>query len=312
MDYVPPMTRPGDGPTPQANEGRSRSSSSAAPSYPDFDALQDELAAALVDALGGFELLDRDLELPPAPGEPMRAADLVGVDGEGRGVFVLLLEPNEVEHALELALDFAYRAESERALVQRHLDRPLAAAPCAIVLVGEGLPETLRRRAAVVGSTRLCLLEVNELRSARGVTTWFSPTGARRIAPSLRTLAEHMAALPPAVAEVVTPLRERLVRLDPDLRHNPIRDGLEWQWKGHLLCRVTAREGTVEAIVDSRGEPQVGRLAPGPSLDTFVEAVLARFVELQSSGVAGHTPILREVSLTPARDRAAELRATES
>lgn len=271
-----------------------------------FAALQRELELGLAEALGGFELLDRKL-MPfavdgppwalgeasegPASGPPgattaddisFKGVNLVGVDPSGRLVLVVWLEPTEYADALARALDLVAYATDQRRYLERHFDRTLAADGPLAVLVGARLPAELVRRARIVGPARVRLLEARELRSERGVSTWFAAPDADSPAQGSGGPRSFIAVLDAALAERAEGLVARLARLDAELIVARTLDGLEWLWRGRSVCNVVPRAGRLEGRVDALERVEVRPIVDGPSTEAFLDAALARFLALDA------------------------------
>jgi len=255
--------------------------------------LRAALVASLAEALGGFEVLTQQLELSgTAPGSAaLEAADLVGHDGAGRLVLVLLYDAEtDLEGAAGLlrALDLAAEVAGNQGLLERHWGRNFCLKAPLVVLVGSYFPTRLQRRVAVLGPDRVRLFQVSELRSAEGATTYFTPWAAGVFdgerGQEVVDVAAFLADLEPAAAGIAAVLRERLARLVGDLQLHRTSGGIDWRWRGYGLCSISVRGERIEGRVDAPGGGVSGtirNLSGGDELEAFLDAALVRFLALE-------------------------------
>lgn len=292
--------RPAD-PAPAAADARDEALDAAEPAS--FDAMQRELERGLDDALGGFELLDRDLELDAGPSEPGYAADLIGVDAAGRLVLVVLLDAGELDGAIERALDLVAFADARRGLLERHFGRTLrpskgAGTGTVVVLVGASFPDELARRARTIGNDRIRLLHMRELRTARGSTTLFVPLEEGSAHGGEQGIEGLAAQWSRPRAELLTGLGERLERVDPEVVPERAGSGVEWRVRGAALCSVTPSPNGLEGRV-SHGRRRTFDLSVAGEIEAFVDAAIARFLALPPPDAVREEPGLRDVALRP-------------
>ncbi|MEZ6016418.1 MAG: hypothetical protein R3F49_14970 [Planctomycetota bacterium] len=257
------------------------------------------LQRAIAEALGGFEVLDRQLALSGATDAPatapgaasaadadpsatatVRPVDLVGVGPTGRLVLVLILQEAERELALERALDLVARTQEQRPLLERHFNRSLPASAPLVVLVGTDSPVDLVRRIGAIGFERILALEVRELRSAAGVTTWIAPLQPRVALDGAASLRAFVASLDPAIGALANVLDERLKRLDGGLAVLRTPDGLDWRWRGRSVCSVAPRGQHLEGRVHVDGVARARPMDDAAAVEGFLDAALARVLAL--------------------------------
>ncbi len=248
------------------------------------------LEAGLAEALPGFAVLDRRLELGGA------CADLVGVEAGGRLVLVLLQREASGDVVLT-ALDLAAEGRAQVGLLSRHLgsDRLRPDLAPMVVIAAERFDERVIDRLAPLSPDSVRLFEVREIESAQRSSTFLvPPTGAVPPAAEPDT-EEFLLGLGAGLSELVETLVVRLERMDADVVLARGSEGLEWTWRGRELCRVLAREGLLEGWLADREPRPIGS---EQDLERFVEAALVRWVQLTEE-LEG----LGEVELVPAGPR---------
>jgi len=229
--------------------------------------------AALREALPGLELVDRDLEVGAE-----RRADLVGVDGDGRAVAVLLVDGGD-EQAPLVALDaFAWLAR-HRALLAAHLEsarldpglEPL------VVLVAERFEDRQLERLAGLSRAAVRCLELRTVTSQRGERTYLVP------APfpfgegdALDPEGTHalLRALSPEAAALAEGLLRRLDRVDDELERAADGHGVVWSLADQRLCGLRAARGMLHGSVGRRAGAPIHSSADA---EDFVERVMRYF-----------------------------------
>lgn len=256
-----------------------------------FEALED-LEAALVEALPGLEIVDRDLAVGGV------STDLVGVDPDGRLV-LLLLAADGGDGCVLSALDARSCGRTQLGLIARHLDQPRLRQDLEplVVVAAERFGERAIERLAAFDEGSVRLLELRELRSASRVSAFFVPVGpgaAPLPAPGAGTDV-FLDALEDQQRETADLVLERMRRLDEGLALSPAPDRLEWRVRGQPLCSLGASDGQLQGALP--------RAAPRPirdsvELEAFMEATVARYVDVVEA-VPEDPEGLEEVEIVP-------------
>jgi hypothetical protein len=258
-------TRKGDDPT-------------TSPGAPAWAALE----SALVDALPGFELLDRDLELTAS-----ERADIVGVDGHGR-LTLVLDAGGEGEEPVLRALDALAFARRNGEALARHLEstRVRAELTPRVLLVAEGFSRKLIERMVPLAGHGVDLFELRELRTRERATTWLAAAQPIESAAGAAPITEDafIAALDPRLREIASALLAKVRRLDPEVEIVATRRSVAWRHAGQPLGRLEHTDGRLYSAAAPRHDTRV--LESAGDGERFLEALLGRFVELLGHGAS--------------------------
>jgi hypothetical protein len=228
------------------------------------------LLSALATALPDLEWIDRNLELGDG-----RRVDLVGVDGGGRALALVLVGEDE-EQALLAALDAHAWFAQHKGLLDGHFGHPRLDPERAprVVLVAERYSERMLARVAGLDPSIVQALELRQVTSQRSVRTYLvparsathsespdDPTGARAL----------LRGLTPEAAALAERLLRRLVRADDEIDLAADGAGVRCTLDGEALCGLQARRGALLGWV--------GESAPQPLVHTedgeaWIEQVL--------------------------------------
>ncbi|MCP3918206.1 MAG: hypothetical protein GY711_21865 [bacterium] len=260
------------------------------------EVLQRELEIGLAHALPGVEIVDRDLGLGTI------AADLVGVDPQGRLVLVLIPE-DPGDASVLTAIDAMSQARGTLALLARHLEEPRLALDLApqIVLVGERFEPRTIERLSVFDELELRLLEVREVRSARSVSTFFVDPGAGAAGapPKLeaRGVENFLVGLDEDQRAGTELLVRRLERVGEGVQLVAAGERLEWRFRGAPLCSVAPVGDELQANFP-RGAPRP--LVEAEDFETFVEGAIERYFDLLDGPPQDED--LQDVEIVPPAD----------
>ena len=228
------------------------------------------LLSALASALPDLEWIDRNLELGDG-----RRVDLVGVDGSGRALALVLVGEDE-EQALFAALDAHAWFAQHKGLLDGHFGHPRLDPERAprVVLVAERYSERMLARISGLDPAIVQALELRQVTSQRSVRTYLvparsaihgespdDPTGARAL---LRGLAPEAAAL-------AERLLRRLVRADDEIDLAADGAGVRCTLDGEALCGLQARRGALAGWV---GEDAPEPLVHAEDGEAWIEQVL--------------------------------------
>lgn len=217
---------------------------------------REELERSLATALGGFEVLERALEVPapgPSGGGGARTvrAELAGLDGAQRLWFVVRADEDE-ERAFLDALELVAFARSEGGRVaqeiagERALSSDASRDDVRVAIVARSPSPALVRRASAVRS--IALFDVVRWKGERGERVLLAP---RAGAPaSTRTVDELLATF----AEPARALARRCIagasRVDPELELVATETELAWRDRGREIARVSASGAGLSSRVE--------------------------------------------------------------
>jgi len=216
--------------------------------------IDEVLVPGLREGLGGFEVIESDLEL----GGGLRA-DLVGVDGGGRIVMVLLTSGRGSKTVL-LALDAHARVRRDLELIARHLDSPRIRPelPPRIVLVARCFSGRVIERLMPLLSRTIDAMEVHTLASSEGERTYLvpvGPPGAVGLASATNDTPEtFIEALPEDLAELARSLIERMERMDEEVEAAASRTAVSWSLGGQAFARLALAGSELRGSVPARAE----------------------------------------------------------
>lgn len=242
------------------------------------------LLSALAASQPDLEWIDRNLELGDG-----RRVDLVGVDGSGRALALLLVGEDE-EQALLTALDAHAWFAQHRSLLDGHFGHPRldpARAP-RVVLIAERYSERMLARLAGLDPAVLQALELRQVTSQRSVRSYLvparpapfgespdDPTGARAL----------LRGLGPEAAALAERLLRRLVRVDDEIDLAADGTGVRCTLDGEALCGLQARRGGLCGWV---GEGTAEPLVHAEDGESWIEQVLRELRRrLPASPLAG-------------------------
>ncbi|MBL8863498.1 MAG: hypothetical protein JNK02_16025 [Planctomycetes bacterium] len=210
---------------------------------------------ALVAALGGFEVLEEDLRLEPAPGlgredGAPRVARLAGVDGEGRALLVLA---EDGEEAVLAAVDALAWCDAQGELLVRRFGADAALAPGVVLIVSEPEPLLL----AALAALRAEDLRVFTARRVRGARGDFSELVevSRAAAGTRAQPAAWDADLPEAARGFAAWIRAGMARIDEGLEPSTGPRGTIWRHGRGRLVALRASARGLEADIEGRRMP---------------------------------------------------------
>lgn len=247
-----------------------------------------EVAPALARAPHGIEVLDHGLALSKTT-----RVDLVGVDGAGRLVLVLLVAGAAADaHAALEALAFVRRRGQQLA---EHLGRPLARASetARVMLIAGAATRALCDLVAPLAVAGIELCEVCELESHRGTRTFVGPVSGRATSVAAAAgrpgdQARDEAGDEPgrsARDELLEDLVRRIERIDERIEVERSAKTLRWRLDGRELCSLSFGGALPGGRVG--GDEQRIELDDGAVAEAFLERVMERFLELAEEPPAG-------------------------
>ncbi len=237
------------------------------------------LQGALERCIPGLVILDRDLELGGA-----HRADMVGVEGSGRLVMVLLVEGSGDEPVMGAVEALAF-ARRNATVLPVHLDAPRLRVDLEprVILIAQSFDEYLMDRLHPLQQGSVELFEVRLLRSARGENIYLSAMD-----PSLGTSSSSvgedisaeafLAQLPPEREHIARECFEKLARIDEELELRVHSTGAQWSFRGGELARLDWIDEALHASVAPDYTPRY--LRSSAQVDLFVEEALVRHVRL--------------------------------
>ena len=251
----------------------------------------------------GFELVDRDLVL-----SRHRRVPYLGVDGSGRLVLVLCLEPDAGD-AASLALDALAFARARAAALVRHLNSPRLRSPLTAVvwLVARefGTDERVRLQRLEPGAVRL--FECVCIESQRSVSDYLLEASVAADAapgavpgPSLAPAPSGpLAALAPNLRELAEGVVRRVEHLDDDLEATRTADGIVWRFQDELVCSLSLSGGELSGAVSGGGFD--GPIAGPEGVEGFLGAAVQRYLAVLGHGdlIAVPRPAAAVPLLTP-------------
>jgi hypothetical protein len=255
------------------------------------------VASGLSEVLHGLEIVDRDLEL-----EPGRAADLVGVDGGGRLVLVLMVDGDADATALA-ALDAVAHAQRNVGVLAQHLQvtRLRAEQAALVVLVTERFGERTLGRCAALDPELVRLFELRRVASARGENVYLAPVlpiSWRAADAGSRSSEVFLESLAAAQREIAELLVKRVAHIDDQLVLDATERSLSWRLKNELVACLLAVEDRLEGQVPPDARPK--RIAHKSEVESFVDETSRRYVELLNATTGTPTlPALVEPSGDP-------------
>ena len=245
------------------------------------------LASGLADVLLGFEVIDRDLAFDEGG-----RADLVGVDGSGRPVLVLVGGEDSDRIALEV-LDTLSYARRHAVLLARHLRSPRLrpGAEARLLLVQPSPDPRLVDRLLPLLGRGVEIFGVRTLSSAGGERSYLVPLEPPRPSGGLgrpQSGGAFLEDLSGMQRELCRTLVQRMRRLDDELEVEGGPSGILWSVQGETLAQVERGEGGLRGGVAPDFEPR--RLVAERDVDRFVESAMTRLVQLLGDDGAGPEP----------------------
>jgi len=264
------------------------------------------LIEGLEEGLGGFEVLDHDVLF-----DQVARAKLVGTDGDGRLVWVLVAEGDDDRTALT-ALDALAYSRANVELVARHFQRGTdSGTPARLALVLPAPRPELVERLRPLLAQGLELLTVRTISSPAGERSYLLPQGGAVAArPAVGESSEEafLAGLSEGQRDLARTLARRMKRIDDDIRVEASAVGLVWSHAGLALAQIERRDTGLAGGVAPEFQPL--RLASELDLERFLDAAVHRLVELLDPAGAeepGESPsrLLAEGPLLTAEEIAA-------
>lgn len=228
--------------------------------------------AQLAEALPGFEALDTDLVLGDV------RADLVGRLGDGRLALVCRVACADAD-AVGAALDLLAAAREHTPFLARHLGARVEAPSPLVVVVAARIDERAGRQLVALGPETVRLLELRAITSTSAETSFLAPYGSEARPGGPVVFGDRLADLGELTRARIEVLIERLRRVDEELNLGSTDEGLEWRWRGRLVCALQVNEGEAHALVT--GEEPRG-LTSDDALESFVDAALGRWAALST------------------------------
>jgi len=260
----------------------------------EIEELQRDLERGLAESVPGLEVLDRELQF----GEKS-CADLAGIDGSGRLVFVMLVDGDGDASALAVLDALAYARENG-ALLARHWKsaRLRTELEAQVVLVADHFSTRLSQRLASLGSL-IKFLEVHELSSKSGTSSYLVPlrTLSAGAAPGVLVPEAYVASLPEDLRDPASLMLHRVSRIDVDLDCTANANGLQWRFQGEVLCSLSQGGEHLEGFLAESSTPF--DLEGAGQLDAFVDRVLECYIERLDGDARPADEILEQVELIP-------------
>ncbi len=239
----------------------------------------------------GIELLDQDLVFGRK-----RKIPFVGVDGAGRLVLVLCMQP-DVEDAASLVLDVLAFARARAGALARHLSSPRLRTPLVPVVwvIGRELSTAERMRLERLEPGAVSAFELVRIESQRHVGEYlieaplFAPpssppstlaTQASAAGPSSLSTALDM--LPQALRELAEGVIRRVEHLDDDLDAVRSADGMAWRFQDEVVCSLSFAGGVLAGIVP--GGDFDGTLRGPGDVESYLGAAVQRYLALLGHG----------------------------
>jgi len=255
-----------------------------------------ELQTALHDLMPDLRLVDRGLVLGaesqeagsmgeemPEPSIGDLLVDWVAVDPRGRLNLVVWLGSDRSQlpaEPVDMALEILHRSRRQWPFILRHLGPQgvRAESEPRLILVATHFTEATVRKLAVLGSDRVGLLEVHEIRTDSGashhlVHRWPLQGEGEPGGPDAFLLHLHQELRPLAQS-----LLQRLQRVDERLvLLGSGAELLEWSLGNQPVCWLEQGQGGLQGRT---GNGAVTSLVDGPTADAFLEDVLRRYFEV--------------------------------
>lgn len=233
----------------------------------------------------GFELLDRDLVL-----SRHRRVPFVGVDGTGRLVLVLCLEP-ETGDGASLALDALAFARARAPALVKHLNAPRLRSPLAVVVwvVARefSADERVRLQRLEPGAVRM--FECVCIESQRSVGEYLleasagsEPASGATVAPAAPAPSGPLAGLPQGLRELAEGVIRRVEHLDDDLEATRTPDHIAWRFQDELVCSISLMGGELAGAVP--GGSFDGAISGTADVERFLGAAVQRYLAVLGHG----------------------------
>jgi hypothetical protein len=265
------------------------------------DALREAIENGLVEALPALEIVDRDLDLGSK-----RFVDLVGIDASRRLAFLLLTD-GEGEECFLSAVDALLFGHENAALLGQHwgLDDVRTDVDPQIVLIADSFRPPALERLALLDGVDLRLFEVRELKSAEREHVYLVPHAlapASEAAPSLMGVGDFLDGLPDELRPRAEKLLRYIGRIDDRLQTSVSSDGVHWRYGNRVLCSVMALRGELEGSLPGTARPSTA-IVGDEAVDTFLELVLGRHLELLHQERDGHEGDAKDEAAGPLVDK---------
>lgn len=239
------------------------------------------LAQGLEDVLDGFHLLDREVRFDEAV-----RADLIGVDGSGRLVWVVVADDSDDRTALAV-LDGMSFARRNPALLRRHFAAGVrgggANKATRLVLVLPTERTNLAERFKPFTGRELEILTVRTITSGAGERSYLTPVGTGGEVSDLVPSQDRDAfldALPEGQRGLARILVERMRRMDDELSFETSQAGVLWTYQGETLAQLEHRDTGLAGGVAPEFSPL--RIATELDVERFLDAAVGRLVRLFS------------------------------
>ena len=238
----------------------------------------------------GIELLDQDLVFGRK-----RKIPFVGVDGAGRLVLVLCVQP-DVEDTAALVIDALAFARSRSAALARHLSSTRLRTPLVAVawVIGRELSSAERLRLERLEPGAVSAFELVRIESQRHVgdylieaplASWTPgpPFGAPSPGPAApSSLPTALDVLPQALRELAEGVIRRVEHLDDDLDAVRSTDGIAWRFQDEVVCSLSFAGGALAGAVP--GGQFDGALRNPGDVESYLGAAVQRYLSLLGHG----------------------------
>lgn len=215
----------------------------------------------------------------------------LGVDGAGRLVLVLCLEPDAGD-AASLALDALAFARARATALVRHLNAPRLRSPLTAVvwLVARefSTDERVRLQRLEPGAVRL--FECVCIESQRSVSDYLleasvanEAAAAAAVNPTTVPAASGpLAALAPNLRDLAEGVIRRVEHLDDDLEATRTADSIVWRFQDEFVCSLSLVGGELSGAVPGGGFD--GPITGPEGVESFLGAAVQRYLAVLGHG----------------------------
>jgi hypothetical protein len=251
---------------------------------------RDDLRDALAEFAPELRLLDcgwvlegnesSDLDLEDSPLSSDLVVDWVAVDASGRMNLLLCLDPESGLGAgewVDLALEVLHRAQVQQPFILSHLGNSGIRADLVprLILATDHFADATLRKLSVLGSERMRLIEIHEVRTDSGVShhlvsRWPEHTEAVTTGP-----VDFLERLPEALRPTADRILQCLDHVDERVGFGGVGiEYIEWRLRNQTLCALEHRGGVLHASVAGS---TIAGLSDEAGAEHFVELVLQRY-----------------------------------